>query len=249
MRVIACTGLKGGVGKTSTSVNLAALSAAAGHRTLLWDLDPQGAATFCLRLKPRIKGGAPKLLRGGRGGLTAVARSSSVDGLDVVPSDVTLRDADRVLTGTGRPAKAIRRLLSGTKGDYDLIVIDCPPGLNTVVESVASTADVLLVPVVPEPLPLRALVRFSEFLEDTSAASPKLLAPFLSMIDRRKPMHRRIETEIRTTSLFLGAAIPESSAVARMGEEQVPSVVSSPRSLASLEYRRLWAEAAERAGL
>ncbi|MCU1498043.1 MAG: ParA family protein [Acidimicrobiales bacterium] len=249
MRVIACTGLKGGVGKTSTSVNLAALAADAGHRTLLWDLDPQGAATFCLRLKPKIRGGAPKLLRGGRGGLAAVARTSSVGGLDVVPADVSLRDADRVLVGTGRPTKAIRRLLSGAKGDYDVIVIDCPPGLNTVVESVASTADVLLVPVVPEPLPFRALQRFSDFLDDTSAASPQILAPFLSMVDRRKPMHRRVETEVRTTGRFLGAAIPESSAVARMGEEQVPSVLSAPRSLATGEYRRLWAEAAERAGL
>ena len=249
MRVIACTGLKGGVGKTSTAVNLAALGAGAGLRTLLWDLDPQGAATFCLRLKPKIKGGAPRLLRGGRGGLQGVARTSSVEGLDVVPSDVSLRDADRVLTGTGRPVRAIRRLLSGAKGSYDVVVIDCPPGLQTVVESVASTADVLLVPVVPEPLPFRALHRFGEFLEDTSAASPQILAPFLSMVDRRKPMHRRVETEVRATNRFLGAAIPESSAVARMGEEQVPSVISSPLSLATAEYRRLWAEAAERAGL
>jgi cellulose biosynthesis protein BcsQ len=118
-----------------------------------------------------------------------------------------------------------------------------------VVEAVASVADVLLVPVVPEPLPFRALERFTDFLTDTRSASPKIVAPFISMIDRRKPVHRRVEAEIRARGGFLGAAVPESSAVARMGEEQVPVVISAPRSLAAAEYRKLWAEATERAGL
>ena len=249
MRVVACTGLKGGVGKTSTAVNLATLSARDGHRTLLWDLDAQGAATFCLQLKPKLKGGATKLFGGSRGGLVDVARATSVEGLTIVPADATLRDVDRIITGSGRPAKAIRRLLSGSKPSYDVVVLDCPPGLNAVVEAVATTADVLLVPVVPEPLPFRALDRFAEFLDDTKAASRRLLAPFLSRIDRRNPMHRRVETQVRATNRFLSASIPESSAIQRMGEDQIPSVVSSPRSLATSEYRKLWAEASERAGL
>lgn len=249
MRVIAVTGLKGGVGKTSTAVNLAALSAAAGHRTLLWDLDPQGAATYCLDLKPKLRGGASRLIGGGRGGLGAVARHTNIERLDVVPADTTVREIDRVLSLSGKPSRPIRRLLAGTKGSADVVVLDCPPGLSAVVEAVASVADVLLVPVVPEPLPLRALERFTEFLADTKTASPKIVAPFMSMIDRRKPIHRRVEAEIRARGGFLGAAIPESSAVARMGEDQIPVVLSSPLSLAASEYRKLWAETSERAGL
>ncbi len=249
MRVIAVTGLKGGVGKTSTAVNLAALSAAAGQRTLLWDLDPQGAATYCLDLKPKLRGGASRLIGGGRGGLGAVARHTSIERLDVVPADTTVREMDRVLSLSGKPSRPIRRLLAGTKGSADIVVLDCPPGLSAVVEAVASVADVLLVPVVPEPLPLRALERFTEFLADTKTASPKIVAPFLSMIDRRKPIHRRVEAEIRARGGFLGAAIPESSAIARMGENQIPVVLSSPLSLAASEYRKLWAETSERAGL
>ncbi|CAN5798259.1 AAA family ATPase [soil metagenome] len=249
MRVIAVTGLKGGVGKTSTAVNLAALSAGSGHRTLLWDLDPQGAATYCLDLKPKLRGGASRLIGGGRGGLSAVSRHTSIPGLDVVPADASVREIDRVLSLSGKPAKPIRKLLAGTKGLADVVVLDCPPGLSAVVEAVASVADVLLVPVVPEPLPFRALERFREFLAETKVASPKIVAPFISMIDRRKPVHRRIESEIRAAGGFLGAAIPESSAVARMGEEQVPMVLSAPRSLAAAEYRKLWAETAERAGI
>ncbi|HEX2578587.1 MAG TPA: ParA family protein [Aquihabitans sp.] len=249
MRVVAVTGLKGGVGKTSTAVNLAALAAAEGHRTLLWDLDPQGAATFCLALKPKLRGGASRLIRGGRGGLQGVARASTIERLDVVPADSSVREIDQVLSVSGKPAKPIRRLLAGTKDHADVVILDCPPGLSAVVEAVASVADVLLVPVVPEPLPFRALARFSEFLADTRTASPKIVAPFISMIDRRKPLHRRVEAEIRAKGGFLGAAIPESSAVARMGEEQVPVVLSAPNSLAAAEYRKLWAEATERAGV
>ena len=248
MHVIAVTGLKGGVGKTSTAVNLAALSAGAGHRTLLWDLDPQGAATYCLDLKPKLKGGASRLIGGGRGGLHAVARRSSIDGLEVVPADASVREIDRVLSLSAKPAKPIRKLLAGTKDHADVVVLDCPPGLTAVVEAAASVADVLLVPILPEPLPVRALERFSEFLSDTKAASPKIMAPFISMIDRRKPLHRRMEITIRDRGGFLGAAIPESSAVARMSEEQIPVVLSAPRSLAAGEYRKLWAEATERAG-
>jgi len=249
VRAIAVTGLKGGVGKTSTAVNLAALSAMAGHRTLLWDLDPQGAATYCLDLKPKLRGGATKLLGGNRSGLLNVSRTCGIDNLEVVPADQTVREVERVLSTSAKPLKPIRRLTSGIKGSIDVLVLDCPPGLSQVVEAVAAVADVLVVPVVPEPLPLRALERFSSFLEDTKAATPELLAPFISMIDRRKPLHRRTEREIVERGTFLGAAVPESSAVARMGEEQVPVVMSSPRSLASTEYRKLWAEVAERVGL
>ena len=249
MRVIAVTGLKGGVGKTSTAVNLAVLAAAAGYRTLLWDLDPQGAATYCLDLKPKLRGGASRLIGGGRGGLVAVARHTNIENLAVVPADKTVREIDRVLSLSGKPSRPIRRLLAGTKGSADLVVLDCPPGLSSVVEAVASVADLLLIPVIPEPLPLRALERFTEFLTENNVASPQIVAPFLSMIDRRKPIHRRVEAEIRARGGFLGAAIPESSAVARMGEDQIPVVLSSPLSLAASEYRKLWAETSERAGL
>jgi cellulose biosynthesis protein BcsQ len=143
----------------------------------------------------------------------------------------------------------VRRLIAGAKADADVVVIDCPPGLSPVVEAVANVADVLLVPVVPEPLPFRALARYEEFLADTRAASPDIVAPFLSMVDRNIPMHRRIEAEVLASGRFIGAAVPHSSAVARMGEEQVPAVLAAPRSLAAGEYRKLWSEAMERAGL
>jgi chromosome partitioning protein len=249
VRIFAVTGLKGGVGKTSTAVNLAAVAADLGHRTVLWDLDPQGAATHCLAAKAKLRGGATKLIQGGRGGRAGVARDTDVHGLRVVPADTSVRDIDRLLWAASKPTKLVRRLVAGLKGDADVLLLDCPPGLSPLVEAVATVADLLLVPVVPEPLPFRALARYRDFLADSRAASPEIVAPFLSMVDRRKPMHRRIEAEVQADGRFLAASIPESSAVARMGEEQVPAVRSSPRSLAGLAYRQLWGEATERAGL
>ncbi len=106
MYVIAVTGLKGGVGKTSTAVNLAALSAEGGHRTLLWDLDPQGAATFCLALKPKLKGGAGRLIGGGRGGLAGVAKRSSIDGFGQLGGDMSSGTADTLFGYLGDIAES-----------------------------------------------------------------------------------------------------------------------------------------------
>ncbi len=132
MRVIAVTGLKGGVGKTSTAVNLAALSAASeGRRTLLWDLDPQGAATYCLDLKPKLQAAAAtKADRRWPGRAGRVARTSDIENLEVVPADSSVREIDQVLSITAKPAKPLRRLLAGTKGTADVVILDCPPGLS-----------------------------------------------------------------------------------------------------------------------
>ena len=109
MKTIASYNLKGGVGKTTAAVNLSYLSARAGHRTLLWDLDPQGAATYLMRVRPRVKGGSPKLVRGSRPMMDAV-KATDYDGLDLLPADFTYRHMDIDLTGRPNPQRTLRRL-------------------------------------------------------------------------------------------------------------------------------------------
>lgn len=241
---VALTALKGGVGKTSTAVNLATLAANAGHRTLLWDIDPQAGATACLGVKPKLRGGAQRLLGTDRD-LGRAIRPSSIERLDVLPGDVTLREADVIVSGNRRPRRTLRKIFGAVAKDYDVVLIDCPPGVGPATEVLVRSVDLLLVPVVPAPLDLRALDRFADVLGDLGAA-PELLAPFLSLVDRRKPLHRRLVDEVRTERRFLAATVPVSSAVERMPLEQVPTVVAAPRSLASLAFRDLWSEVEDR---
>src|SRR5262249_59436351 len=86
LKVLASYAIKGGVGKTSTAVNLAALAAREGRRTLIWDLDPQGAATFLFRIRPKVKRGGSKLVRGRRDPLSVVT-GTDLDCLDLLPAD------------------------------------------------------------------------------------------------------------------------------------------------------------------
>jgi chromosome partitioning protein len=244
---VALTALKGGVGKTSTTVNLAALAAAAGHRTLVWDIDPQAGATACLGVKPKLRGGAQRLLGGDRD-LSQAIRRSSIDGLDVLPGDVSLREADVIVSGNRKPRRTLKRILSSVAKDYDIVVVDCPPGVGPATEVLVRSVDLLLIPVVPAPLDLRALDRFTDVVDDLGAPA-ELLAPFLSLVDRRKPLHRRLVDEVRTERRFLASAVPVSSAVERMPMEQVPTVVAAPRSLASLALRDLWGEVSDRLDL
>ena len=247
VHAVALTALKGGVGKTSTTVNLAALSALAGHRTLVWDIDPQAGATACFGVRPKLRGGAQRLLGTDRD-LTGSIRPSGIAGLDVLPGDVTLREADVIVGGARKPRRSLRRVLNAVGRDYDVVLVDCPPGVGPMTEVLVRSVDLMLVPVVPAPLDLRALDRFRDVIVELGAPE-ELLAPFLSMVDRRKPLHRRLVDDVRTNRRFLAAAIPVSSAVERMPLEQVPTVTAAPRSLASIALRDLWAEVSERLGL
>jgi cellulose biosynthesis protein BcsQ len=246
VRVIAVAGAKGGVGKTAVAVNLAMLASRAGHRTLLWDLDPQAAATHCYRLKAKVKGGANRLL-GGKRDLQAYVRGTDFEGLDVVPSDKTMRIVDTVLSARRWPDRALTKLLRPLAPDYDVVILDCAPGLGVMAEAVVAASDLVIAPVIPAPLSLRSLDQLDEFVTEHRSNVPVLAV--LSMVDRRKVLHRQMLESVRDDRRFALAAIPLSSSVERMGLEQVPAVLASPRNLAAQSLAQLWVEVAERLGL
>jgi cellulose biosynthesis protein BcsQ len=233
--------MKGGVGKTSAAVNLAALAALSGRRTLLWDLDPQGAAAYLLQVKPKVKGGSVALLTGERA-LEEAVRSTGVPGLDLLPADVTIRTADLVLEEEKAPGKRLNRLLKTVRDGYDLVFLDCPPGLSLLSESVFRAADVLLMPLIPTPLSVRTYDQVLEFLEGVDGRRPRV-HPVLSMVDGRKRVHAEVRADLmrRTTSL-LTAWVPASSAVERMAVHRAPLVVSEPKHPAAVAYQDIWAE-------
>ena len=99
MRVLAVYNFKGGVGKTASAVNLSYLSARQGARTLIWDLDPQAAATFYFRVKPKVKDGSRRLIKTRRK-VEALIRSTDFENLDLLPSDFSYRNLDLLLDST-----------------------------------------------------------------------------------------------------------------------------------------------------
>ena len=141
MKIFALFNIKGGVGKTTSAVNLAWLSARDGANTLVWDLDPQGAATYCFRIKPKVKGGRKGLVRG-KTELDDLIKGTDYDNLDLLPADFSYRYMDIELSDTKKPERRFRKLLEPLADEYDHIFLDCPPGLTLSAESVFGAADV-----------------------------------------------------------------------------------------------------------
>ncbi len=240
MKVLATYSLKGGVGKTAAAVNLAYASAHKGHRTLVWDLDPQGAATFSFRIRPKVKGGAKALARGRRE-LEAAIKASDYERLDVVPADFSYRRFDVLLDNARKPRQRIRRLLGPLGDDYDVVILDCPPTAGLTAESMVAAADALLVPLIPTVLSVRTLDQLTRFLRRRRTAIDVL--PFFSMVDRRRRHHRQIMADLpgRFPGI-LDAAIPMSSVVEQVSVERRPVFEVAPRSAASRSFSLLWAE-------
>src|SRR4051812_28103972 len=161
MKIVALFNIKGGVGKTSTAVNLAYLSAKMGRRTLLWDLDAQGAATYILRIKPRVKGGGAALIRARRP-LEKAIKGTDYAGLDLLPADFTYRHLDLLLDGQKKPTRQLARLMQQLADQYDFVFMDCPPSMSLLSENVLRAADLVLVPLIPTTLSLRMMDQLDE---------------------------------------------------------------------------------------
>jgi chromosome partitioning protein len=245
LSTIATYNIKGGVGKTSAAVNLGALAARDGLRTLLWDLDPQGAATYLLRIKPRVRGGGRKLVRG-KSDVDSLIKGSDIDGLDLLPADFSYRHMDLALDGGKKPTRRLGRVVAPLAGEYDLLVLDCPPSISLVSENVFDVADALLVPLIPATLSVRAFEQLRDFVADEVARRPDVIA-FFSMVDRRKKLHRQVMAQLHSAGedghgVVAAAAIPASTDVEQMGVRRTPLADFAPRSRAALAYADLWTE-------
>jgi chromosome partitioning protein len=240
VNTLATYNIKGGVGKTASAVNLAYLAARDGHRTLLWDLDPQGAASYLLRVRPRVKGGGKALIRGKRS-LDQAVKVTEFDGLDLVPADFTYRNLDLVLGEAKKPTQRIARLLGPMTDDYDLVIVDCPPGISLVAENVVHAAGTLLVPLIPTTLSVRTLEQLGEFVGELD--HPPALFPFFTMVDGRKRLHREVIEDLRAHRDDLATTvIPALSLVEQMAVHRAPLPVFAPRSRVTRSYESLWGE-------
>ncbi len=235
MKIFATYNIKGGVGKTATAVNLGYLAARDGYRVLLWDLDPQGAASYLFRIKPRVKGGGKALIQGTKS-ISAAIKGTDFDDLDLLPADFTYRNLDLVLDSAKRPARRLASLLAPLKNEYDVVILDCPPSISLLSESVLHAADLLLVPLIPTTLSVRTLDQLTDFVDGFAGHRPDILA-FFSMLDRRKRLHKQIATDLPASRKdFAVAAIPALSVIEQMAVRRAPVAAFAPRSQAALQY-------------
>ena len=241
MKVIASYNIKGGVGKTATAVNLSYLAAWEGSPTLVWDLDPQGAASFYFRVKPKVKGGTVRLLKRKRE-LDDAIKATDYPQLDLIPADFSYRNMDLTLERFGKSSNRLRKLIKPLRDEYDYLFIDCPPSISLVSENVFQAADILLVPTIPTTLSLRTLYQLLQFCDNRRYRHLTIL-PFFSMVDRRKILHRdMVEDPPRMHCRLLATSIPYASEVEQMGVRRAALETYAHSSRAAGSYRALWQE-------
>ena len=198
--MVALVNNKGGVGKTTSAVNLAAGLAAEGRRVLLCDLDAQGSASLSLGLsRADLSPGTAEAILEGRPIREAI-RPSTVKGLDILPGSMALASADLALSDVKGREAVLKNALKPIRADYDFAVLDCPPSLGLLTVNALTAADFFLVPVTPDYLALEGLVNLMEAVERIRAGIGKAAAPLgvlLTLADYRLNVTQEIEGMVR----------------------------------------------------
>jgi len=240
MTTLALYNLKGGVGKTAAAINLAYLSALDGKKTLIWDLDPQGSASFFLGAESAVKNEAKKILSNELDLLSAV-QESPYEHLSVIPSDISARNADLLLGELRQSKKKLHALLAPLRKTYDVIILDCPPGISLLHENIMNAADWVLLPNIPTTLSIRSYETVHDYFEQ-NGLDTSIIKCFFSMVDHRKNLHHETMNQFYKDKVFFKNYIPYLSDVEKMGAYQAPLETYASGSYAAQCYRDLWKE-------
>ena len=232
MRVISSYSIKGGVGKTALSVNLAYAMQQAGKRTLLFDLDPQGAAAFLFRVSPA--------------GLRENIRESDYPGLDILPSNLAYRNFDLLLDRMRKSRKQLRWFLNDLAASYDYVILDCPPNITLLSENVFRASHLILVPVIPTPLSERTLEQLFGFFGEMELPT-EILVPFFSMAQTRNRIHQETIANLPAKyPTFLKTVIPFTVEIEKMAQLRKPVLAYGSKLPVAQAYRALCDEIQER---
>lgn len=246
MKIIACYSSKGGVGKTAAAVNLSHAFAATGSRTLLCDLDPQGASSFYFRVKASKKLKNESFFKD-VARLTGAIRGTDFDNLDIVPANMSFRDFDIFLSRMKNSRSRLKKALKAAGRDYDTVILDCPPNISTLSENVFRASDCIVVPVIPTTLSEHTFEHLMDFFRAGKFERKKILA-FFSMIQRTKKLH--VETMARMRKRhrkrFMDTTVPFASVVEKMGVHRAPVASYAPRHAATRAYKDLCEEVKEK---
>ncbi len=248
--VYAIANQKGGVGKTTTAVNVAACAASGGTQVLLCDLDAQCNATIALGLGRELRPSSYDCLIG-QCSVAEAAQPAGPDNLWIVPANRDLAGAAVELPRIKRSERHLRRMLGPVRERFGITLLDCPPSLGPVTMNALVAADRVIVPVQAEYLALEGLVQFLDtvrLLRLKLNPGLVLTGVVITMHDERTKLAQEVERQLRDhfAELMFRTVIPRSVRVAEAPSFGVPVVEHAPASRGSVAYRELALELAER---
>jgi len=246
-RVYALVNQKGGVGKTTTAISLAAYLAEAGQKVLLVDLDPQANATACLGIaQSQVDGGVYPVLIGGRPAVEVILHNTRLH-LSLLPSTPALAGAQVELVDLPERERVLARALEPVKDRYDYVLVDCPPSLGLLTVNALLAADGVIVPVQCEYLALEGLSSLAATLQRVrSSLAPRLSLRgiVLTMFDSRTHLSQDVVREVRRhfPGQVFRAIIPRSVRLAEAPSHGLPISAYDPRSPGGMAYQALTRE-------
>lgn len=237
---------KGGVGKTTTSVNLSAALALAGHRTLLIDIDPQCNATGAVGYEPA----ASHALLGDEP-LKEFAIETETKGLSIVPGSRRFQDADRMSSSDGTASKRLRSQLDSVMDDYDYILVDCPPSAGMMTETALTASTEVLIPIQCEYFAMVGVAQLIGTIKKVITATDGRLTfggIVLTMYDESLELTREIEDDVRDFfgDIVFDNVVPRDVALCEAPSHGKTVFQYAPRSRGAFAYTQLCMEVLQR---